>query len=107
MIGGPKTPGEALSWIKEAVREGRYLRTKHLFDRMIDRAVTLLDVAAAVARAARAEPHPDPPRHGGTCWRVHGQDLDGRKLAVGVEAYLAADGRWAVLCTVFVMRRGR
>jgi len=74
---------------------------------MIDRAVTLLDVAAAVARAARAEPHPDPPRHGGTCWRVHGQDLDGRKLAVGVEAYLDEDERWSILCTVMELKKGR
>ena len=54
----------------------------------------------AIQRAARAEPYGDLPRHGGSCWRVLGQDLDGRKLAVGVEAYLDEDERWTILCTV-------
>jgi hypothetical protein len=64
---GPKTPTEALAWIKEAVREGRYTRTKHLFDRISDRMVSLLDVVTAIRRGARAEPHSESPRHGGTC----------------------------------------
>jgi hypothetical protein len=106
-MGGPKTAGEALSWIKEAVREGRYLRTKHLFDRMVDRAVLLVDVLAAISRGARAEPYAEPPRHGGSCWRVHGQDLEGRRLSVGVEAYLDEDQRWSILCTVMELKKGR
>jgi hypothetical protein len=104
---GPKTPTEALAWIKEAVRQGRYFRTKHLFDRMTDRAVSLPDVLDAIRRGARAEPFSGPPRHGGTCWRVHGQDSDGRKLAVGVEAYLDESQRWTVLCTVISLKKGR
>ena len=107
MINGPRSPAEALGWIKEALREGRYARTKHLLDRMSDRGVSLLDVTTAIRRAARAEPYAEPPLHGGTCWRVHGQDLDGRRLAVGVEAYLSEDGRWAILCTVIELKKGR
>lgn len=103
----PSGPAEALAWIKEAVREGRYSRTRHLFERMTDRAVSLVDVLTAIQRGARAEPFSDPPRHGGTCWRVHGKDLDGRKLAVGVEAYVDEDERWTILCTVIVLTKGR
>ena len=55
----------------------------------------------AIQHGQRAEPYLDPPRQGGTCWRVHGQDSDGRKLSVGVEAYLDDKGNWALLCTVF------
>ena len=103
MEAGPKNPTEALAWIKESVREGRYSRTKHLLARMDLRRVTLVDVVAAIQRATRAEPYAGPSRHGGTCWRVFGQDLDGRKLAVGVEAYLDDDERWTILCTAIVL----
>ena len=104
---GPKNPKEALAWIKEAARERRLLKTKHLFDRMDAREVTLLDVMTAIRRASRVEPYAEQPRHGGTCWRVHGQDLDGRRLAVGVEAYLDTNQRWAILCTVIEWKKGR
>jgi hypothetical protein len=92
---------EALRWIKAAVRAGRYQATKHLMERLILRKLVLLDVLTAVQRGSRAEPYSEPPRQGGTCWRVHGQDSDGRKLAVGVEAYQDERGEWALLCTVF------
>jgi uncharacterized protein DUF4258 len=105
MLGGPKNAHEALSWIKEAVREGRYIRTKHFFERMTERVVTLADVAAALRRASRCETYSQLPRHGGSCWRVHGQDLDGRRLAVGVEAFLDEERRWTILCTVMELKK--
>lgn len=49
----------------------------------------------------------DPPKLGGTCWRVHGLDADGRSLGIGVEAYLDDDEQWAFLITVIVERSGR
>jgi hypothetical protein len=67
----------------------------------------MVEVLAAIRRGGRAESYSDPPRHGGTCWRVHGQDLDGRKLAVGVEAYLDENQRWTILCTVIALKKGR
>ena len=106
-MGGPKHHAAALPWIKEAIREGRYSRTKHLFDRMTDRTVSLVDILCAIRSCSRAEPHGDPPRHDGTCWRLHGKDLDGRHLAIGIEAYLDEGSRWAVLCTVIKMERSR
>ena len=74
-------------------------------ERLVQRELVLLDVLTAIQRGARAEPYAEPPRQGGTCWRVHGQDAGGRKIAVGVEAYLDEDGRWALLCTVFEEKR--
>ena len=102
---GPKSAAEALRWIKAAVRAGRYQGTKHLTERLVQRGLVLLDVLTAIQRGSRAEPHSEPPRRGGTCWRVHGQDSDGRKLAVGVEAYKDERGEWTLLCTVFEEKR--
>jgi hypothetical protein len=104
-MGGPGSAIEALRWIKVAVREARYTGTKHLFERMALRRVSLLDVVTAIQRGKRAEPYSEPPCQGGTCWRVHGSDSDGRRLSVGVEAYLTDDGEWALLCTVFEEKR--
>lgn len=104
-MSGPQNAQEALSWIKEAVRENRFFPTRHVVERGVLRGASLIDVVAAIGRAASLEPYGATPEHGGTCWRVHGKDADGRRLAIGVEAYLDEDHRWVVLITVINMTR--
>ncbi len=105
--GGPNHPQEALSWIKQAIREGQFRRTKHLLDRVKDRTVAVDDVLFALLHGQRVEPYGDPPQHGGTSWRVFGPDRGHRRIAVGVEAYRTEDGRWAILCSVIMDEKRR
>jgi hypothetical protein len=64
------------------------------------------DAVYMLMHGARAEPYPAQlPQHGGTSWRIHGKDSTGRRLAIGVEAYLDEGGRAAVLCTVIDMSK--
>ena len=105
-MAGPKTPEEARTWIREAAAARRYVRSVHFLERLAERGFIMLDVIHTLHSPSAVRPHPDPPRHGGTCWRLEGREVDGtRRLAVGVEAYLDDAGRAAFLCTVIDLTR--
>lgn len=83
-----------------------YTPSGHFGDRLWERKISMPDVLIVLKRAARVVPHDDPPRHGGTCWRVLGRDVDGaRTIGVGVETYLDERGRWMILCTAMEVLR--
>lgn len=85
----------------------RFTPSVHFRERLARRDVTMLDVLHVLRRAATVEPHADPPRHDGTCWRVIGRDVDEtRAIGVGVEAFTDDDGRRVALCTVIDLDRG-
>jgi hypothetical protein len=81
--------------------------TRHLFERLQERDIAVRAMLFAVQHGERAEPYTEPPEHGGTTWRIFGKDPQGRRLAVGVEAYRDEQGRAAVLCTVFESKGSR
>lgn len=86
----PRTPTNARKWV-----------------RLASRRITMLDALHLLHRTPRVEAHPDPPRHGGTCWRVIGRHVDGeRTIAVGVEAFHDERGHRLMLCTVIDTKRG-
>ncbi len=83
------------------MRAGGYFPSIHFRERLEERRVTMADVRHAIACALRAETYDCPPRHGGTCWRVAGADMEGEPLCIGVEAYLdVATRQKIILCTV-------
>lgn len=98
---GPATSSEALQWIQEAVASGRYIPTNHLFDQCDRRHIKIQDVHRAIRLATDCKPHGDPPKHGGTCWKVTGPDYEGSETTVGVEAFEDTGKRRAALCTVY------
>jgi hypothetical protein len=100
---GPGTPKEALAWAQVAMRESRYIPSKHFQERLHERAIDALDVRNAILKATLAVPYENGvPRNDGTCWRVAGPDIDGgRTIAVGVEAFLDHKKRRMVLVTAF------
>src|SRR5438874_1814262 len=100
-MAGPTNRQEALSWIREAVREEHYDVRQHVYVRLVDRSLSVPDLLHVLQHAASIEPYSEPPRQSGTCWRVFGKGLGGQHLAVGVEAYRDAGDRWAILCTIF------
>ena len=107
-MSGPRNPAEARTWIREAVVAERYsFAEPHFSQRLAERKVTVADVLRVVRLARSVEPHMDPPKLGGTCWRIHGTDSDGRAIGLGVEAYVDDDERWAFLVTVIVERARR
>ena len=107
-MSGPRNPAEARTWIREAIAAERYsFAVPHFAQRLAERGITLLDAMYALRFARSVEPHMDPPKMGGSCWRVRGADADGRAIVVGVEAYLDDDERWAFLVTVITERTGR
>ena len=101
----PKNPADARRWIQQAVRSGRYTATDHVGQRLKQRQLDMDDLFCAIEHPRRVEPYPDMPRHGGTCWRLYGLDLEQeQEIGVGIEAYLDERGRWAVLCTIFAVK---
>lgn len=101
----PKSSVDARRWIQEAVRSGRYTATAHVGQRLEQRQLAMDDLFFAVEHLRKVEPYPDMPRHGGTCWRLYGPDLEQeQEIGVGIEAYLDERGRWAVLCTIFAVK---
>src|SRR4051812_45895603 len=98
----PKNPVDARKWIQEAVRSGRFTATDHVGLRLRQRRLAMDDLLHAIEHPRQVEPDPDLPRHGGSCWRWFGPDLDHeQEIGIGIEAYLDDRGRWAVLCTIF------
>lgn len=100
-VPGPANAVDALQWIQEAVAGGRYIPTNHLFDQCQARHISIHDVKRAIRLATSCVPYNEPPRNGGTCWRVTGPDYDGDDTSVGVEAFQDHLGRRSILCTVF------
>ena len=99
---GPATEQDALTWIQDALRNGRYIYTAHFWVRCDDRDISILDVKRAVERAYSCETYKNgKPMNGGTCWRVTGPDFAGDATSIGVEAFTDHLGKRAVLCTVF------
>ncbi len=85
---------------------GHYMMAREHFPRRLaERNETMESVRAAIVRAERVEPYPAMPDHGGTCWRVTGMGLNGKRLAIGVELFLADDEKWTVLCTVIAIAK--
>lgn len=105
----PRDPVAAKHWVQSAVLAGRYLLARvHFPKRLAERKETMASVKAAIARAEKLEPYPAMPEHGGTCWRVTGMGLNGKRLAIGVELFLDEDEQWTVLCTVIdLAKKGR
>jgi hypothetical protein len=101
----PRNSIDARTWIQEAIRDDRYTPSHHLFDRLRERELSMNDLVHAILHSRKVEPYPDMPRHGGTCWRLFGPDLELQKeLGVGIEAYLNEHRRWIVLCTLFAVK---
>lgn len=101
----PGNPVDARRWIQEAVRSRCYTATDHVGQRLAQRRLSMDDLLHAIEHPRKVEPYPDMPRHGGTCWRLFGPDLDQeQEIGVGIEAYLDDRGRWAVLCTIFAVK---
>ena len=98
----------ARAWAGEAMKTGgyRFLDT-HFDDRCKERGFDLPDVHAAIQRCRSVEPHTDPPKRGGTCWRFWGRNVDGdREFAVGLETYVENGvAKVILLCTVIEARR--
>jgi hypothetical protein len=101
---GPKSPTEAMRWIKEALRAGRFHMTRHFVERCAERRVTLADALEAAKLAQSCEPYGADARQGGSCWRLQGRLAAGRRLALGVEAFTDTDGRAAMLITIFATK---
>lgn len=103
---GPRTPKEALAWAQGAMEAGRYIPSVHFGERLAERKLDMLDVLSAIASATRTTPYAGDARHGGTCWRIAGPDVDGtRTIAVGVETFLDHKRRRVVLATVIDVTR--
>jgi hypothetical protein len=101
----PTNPVDARKWIQEAIRTECYTVKPHVRDRLRERKLTMEDLLHAIASPRALESYPDMPRHGGTCWRLFGRDMDGAKeVGVGFEAYVNEQGRWAVVCTIFPVK---
>jgi hypothetical protein len=70
------------------MRASRYLLEKHFEDRCEERNFSIFDAKHLIANATRCEPYvTGTPRHGGTCWRIVGPDIDGTLTGLGVELF--------------------
>jgi hypothetical protein len=100
---GPSSVRQALPWIREAMRQGRYLlHASHFGKRCRERGLNIDDVKNAIEHASRCEPYVGrAPTMDGTNWRVTGPSVDGDTIAVGVEAFEDPQGRAVLLITLF------
>jgi hypothetical protein len=98
---GPKTPPEALAWVKEAMAAGRYVPDPHFEKRCRQRCYSIFDAKRIALTATTCAPYPEAAcLAGGTSWRVLGRDSDGNRAALGVEAFLDSFGRQVLLITI-------
>jgi hypothetical protein len=98
---GPKTPQDALVWVKDATAEGRYIPDPHFEKRCRQRHFSVFDVKHIAATATTCVPYLEAKiLAGGTAWRVFGRDSDGDPAALGVEAFLDNLGRRILLITI-------
>jgi hypothetical protein len=82
-MAGPVSARQALPWIREAMRQGRYLvHPTHFGKRCRERGLSLNDVKHAVERATGCAPYAGrEPTQEGTNWRVTGPSIDGDAIA--------------------------
>lgn len=100
-MGGPRTEGAALSWIRRAVKLGRYLVSAHFEDQHEDRGLSLTDAKHAIEHAVGCSRYiHNPPKHGGTSWRLYGPGIDAPAIVVAFEAYRDTHGEWCMLITI-------
>lgn len=98
---GPKSAGEALPWIQEAIAVGRYIVDAHFDKRARLRRFSVFDAKKIIATATACEPYLDgTPLANGTSWRVTGTALDGTLAKLGVEAFRDHLGRQIILITI-------
>ena len=98
---GPKTPSDALAWVREAMAAGRYLPDPHFEKRCCPRHYSIFDAKRIAATARTCEPYPEAKLlANGTTWRVLGQDSTGDMAVLGVEAFLDNFGRQVLLITI-------
>ena len=98
---GPKTPSDALAWVREAMAAGRYIPDPHFEKRCRQRHYSIFDAKRIAARAKTCAPYPEAKLlANGTSWRVLGQDSNGDMAALGVEAFLDSFGRQVLLITI-------
>ena len=98
---GPKTPSDALAWVREAMAAGRYIPDPHFEKRCRQRHYSIFDAKRIAATAKTCEPYPEAKlMASGTSWRVLGQDSNGDMAALGVEAFLDSFGRQVLLITI-------
>ena len=80
---------------------GRYIPDVHFERRCRQRRYSIFDAKRIVATSTACEPYPEAPiLAGGTGWRVLGQDTDGERAALGVEAFRDSFGRQVILITI-------
>ncbi|MGB8296931.1 MAG: hypothetical protein WCG85_15990, partial [Polyangia bacterium] len=83
---GPKTPQDALVWVKDAMAAGRYIPDPHFEKRCRQRHFSVFDAKRIAATATTCVPYLEAEMLvGGTAWRVFGRDSDGDPAALGVE----------------------
>jgi hypothetical protein len=98
---GPKTPSDALVWVREAMAAGRYIPDPHFEKRCRQRHYSIFDAKRIAATARTCESYPEAKLlANGTSWRVLGQDSNGDMAALGVEAFLDNFGRQVLLITI-------
>lgn len=100
---GPVSARQAIPWVREAVRQGRYLlHEPHFGKRCRERGLNIDDVKHAIEHATSCTPYADrASTQDGTNWRVCGPSIDGPIVAVGVEAFEMAPDRFVLLITLF------
>lgn len=80
---------------------GRYLAHPHFEKRCRERSFRLADARRVIATATSCASYADARSfHGGTSWRIVGQDTDGTTSALGVETFQDHMGRRVLLITV-------
>jgi len=79
---------------------GRYIPDPHFDKRCRERCYSIFDAKRIAVTAKTCEPYEAKILANGTCWRVFGQDSNGDKAALGVEAFLDSFGRQVPLITI-------
>ncbi len=71
---------------------------------MVERDIDYLDVEHCLLNPTSCEKYAHgAPEHGGTCWRLHGEDSEEeRDIVVAFEAYQEKKRKRAIVTTVFV-----
>jgi hypothetical protein len=100
---GPVSVRQALPWIRDALKQGRYLlHEPHFGKRCRERGLNIDDVKNAIEHATRCDAYAGrAPTMDGTNWRVTGPSVDGEAVSVGVEAFTDPQGRAVLLITLF------
>src|SRR5258708_7777014 len=89
--------------IQRAYLAGRFFLHSHCLRRRRQRRVDWFDIKRAIQTASRVEPYkPKRPLPRGTsAWRIHGRDLQGKPISVGVNLTEDHLGTFVLVATVF------